>query len=272
MQSLFLNFVNLHFPCISLYKRSPFFKIYGFTAVYSNGIGIDGAETQTRLFATTKDRLYSAYEKYAKEFDFQIDEGNFESETDENGNYKMSFEEFAKEAAKGTGGIGLIQMADWHFQLDFFEQEIQTIKSEPQPEPELESKSVEEIFKAAENFTKSGGMRKRDLRILTEEMIGDIEGVGWKVTEYEDEWLIENHSPAGEDLPLEIPKGENIIKWLKENAESFDPDDHAALLISMRGQYGIPNSVTELVADASRIQEMYTELADVLSKYAEEAK
>ena len=102
---------------------------------------------------------------------------------------------------------------------------------------------------------------------MTEKMIEAIEELGWQVTEHDDEWLIEAWSPAGEDLPLEIPKDEDIVKWLWENARTFDPDENVELWINHRGKDGVPQTARELVEDADAIAKMYEELA----KAAEEA-
>ncbi|MCM1178678.1 MAG: hypothetical protein NC347_00340 [Clostridium sp.] len=99
---------------------------------------------------------------------------------------------------------------------------------------------------------------------MTEKQIAAIEKLGWTVKEYDDEWLIENYSPAGAHLPLEIPKNEDIVEWLKKNADSFSPDDHVELYIPMRGQHGVPESVRTLLEDAEAIKTMYQELAEAV--------
>lgn len=102
---------------------------------------------------------------------------------------------------------------------------------------------------------------------MNEEQIKAAEGLGWIVKILEDTILIEASSPAGEDLPLEIPKDEDVVEWLKRNAESFDPDENVALWIDHRGKDGVPQTARELVEDADAIAKMYEELA----KAAEEA-
>ena len=104
-------------------------KIFGLTTIYSCGLD-GGSESVTLLFNSPEERMKAAYAKYTEEFDFQVKEGNIVDGCDENDNSKLSLDEFIKRAkeaeeySENIGGLGLIQMPDWHFQIDFFEQEI----------------------------------------------------------------------------------------------------------------------------------------------------
>lgn len=68
---------------------------------------------------------------------------------------------------------------------------------------------------------------------------------------------IEFYSPEGEDV-IEIIwfDGTNagFIKGFRKNAEDFDIDDHTALWVDERGKNGVPDSISELLADAAWIK------------------
>ena len=99
---------------------------------------------------------------------------------------------------------------------------------------------------------------------MTEQQREAADRLGWFVKEYDDEWLVENHSPAGEDLPIEIPKSEDAARWIRQVAETFDPDENVELWIDKRGQDGVPSTARELVEDADAIKKIYEELADAV--------
>lgn len=105
---------------------------------------------------------------------------------------------------------------------------------------------------------------------MTEAQIKAAENLGWTVWEYDDEWLIQNYSPAGEELPLEIEKDEDIIEWLKWNAETFDPDENVELWIDYRGKNGVPQTARELIDDADAIKKMYENLAEAVANAKED--
>lgn len=82
--------------------------------------------------------------------------------------------------------------------------------------------------------------------------------------------LFERWSPAGEDIPLErcfdkvrFPELgiHDIAKWLQEEYEVFDVDEHVELWIGSRGKNGVPATVRELLEDAEAIERMLEELA-----------
>lgn len=94
-------------------------------------------------------------------------------------------------------------------------------------------------------------------------------------TEEDIEIEIENWSPAGENIIETIrfdgtPEG--LLQSLKENAESFDVDDHVEMWIEGRGKNGVPDTARELVEDAEAIQEMLDDLYNAVSEIYEEGE
>ena len=94
-------------------------------------------------------------------------------------------------------------------------------------------------------------------------------------TEGDIEIEIENWSPEGENIIETIsfdgnPKG--LIKTLKENAESFDVDNHVEMWIEGRGKNGVPETARELVEDAEAIQEMLNDLYNAVFEIYEEGE
>ena len=76
-------------------------------------------------------------------------------------------------------------------------------------------------------------------------------------------------SPAGEDFGFTVSEN-NLIEDVKDYAESFDSEEHAAMWYDagQSGVRGVP-SFPELVEDAESIQEMLNELAMDLCAYRE---
>ena len=56
----------------------------------------------------------------------------------------------------------------------------------------------------------------------------------------------------------------NFIKQFNEYAENFDIDDHAEMYIPMRGQNGVPDSISDLVEDAKWIKNTLMEVGSKL--------
>ena len=54
------------------------------------------------------------------------------------------------------------------------------------------------------------------------------------------------------------------IKQFNEYAENFDIDDHAEMYIPMRGQNGVPDSISDLVEDAKWIKNTLMEVGSKL--------
>lgn len=77
---------------------------------------------------------------------------------------------------------------------------------------------------------------------------------------------LEKYSPAGEDF-LMCVEVENFPESVREYANDFDADEHAAMWIEARGKVnGVPDSIRELIKDAEAIQKMLNKLADTLVK------
>lgn len=76
-------------------------------------------------------------------------------------------------------------------------------------------------------------------------------------------------SPAGEDFSFTVSEN-NLIEDVKDYAESFDSEEHAAMWYDAgkRGVRGVP-SLHTLVEDADEIQEMLNDLAMNLCAYRE---
>lgn len=78
---------------------------------------------------------------------------------------------------------------------------------------------------------------------------------------------IEFFSPEGEDVIECIwydGTDEGFIKAFRENAEHFDPDEHAEMWVNSRGQNGVPESIKDLIADAEWIKNTLLSVADGL--------
>lgn len=85
--------------------------------------------------------------------------------------------------------------------------------------------------------------------------------------------LFEAYSPAGEDVCLEgqFMKDEHeritmedVVEFVRGEAESFDPDDHAAMWIPLRGTRGVPDDVLTLAEDAREIDLMIQRLYETV--------
>lgn len=78
---------------------------------------------------------------------------------------------------------------------------------------------------------------------------------------------IEFFSPEGEDVIECIwydGTDEGFIKAFRENAEHFDPDEHAEMWVESRGTRGVPESIKDLIADAEWIKNTLLAVADEL--------
>lgn len=86
-----------------------------------------------------------------------------------------------------------------------------------------------------------------------------IKGLDWQIDQNDNEIEISNYSPAGEQL-VEYLNADNIVESCKNIYENYDADEHAAMWIAHRGKDGVPNSITALVNDANKIEQMYYDL------------
>lgn len=105
-----------------------------------------------------------------------------------------------------------------------------------------------------------------------------LEGSPWSIDIWDDGdshyAILEAHSPAGEDIPLErnFDKDKypelltyHIAAWVRQERDSFDADEHVELWIHGRGENGVPGTVRELLEDADAIQQMLDDLYERLS-------
>lgn len=103
-----------------------------------------------------------------------------------------------------------------------------------------------------------------------ENLLAYIETLGWNVYCGDDGYVeLYQRSGAGEDFLFTV-SANNLIEDVKDYAESFDSEEHAAMWYDakQRGIRGVP-SLHELVEDADAIQEMLEDLAINLCAYRE---
>lgn len=101
-----------------------------------------------------------------------------------------------------------------------------------------------------------------------ENLFAYIETLGWNVYCDGDGWVeLSQFSSAGEDFSFTVSEN-NLIENVKDYAESFDSEEHAAMWYDagQSGVRGVP-SLHELVEDADAIQEMLNDLATNLCAY-----
>lgn len=103
-----------------------------------------------------------------------------------------------------------------------------------------------------------------------ENLFAYIETLGWNVYCGDDGYVeLYQRSGAGEDFLFTV-SANNLIEDVKDYAESFDSEEHAAMWYDakQRGIRCVP-SLHELVEDADAIQEMLEDLAINLCAYRE---
>lgn len=103
-----------------------------------------------------------------------------------------------------------------------------------------------------------------------ENLFAYIETLGWNVYCGDDGYVeLSQYSSAGEDFSFTVSEN-NLIEDVKDYAESFDSEEHAAMWYDagQSGVRGVP-SLHELVEDADAIQEMLNDLATNLCVYRE---
>ncbi len=103
-----------------------------------------------------------------------------------------------------------------------------------------------------------------------EKLFAYIETLSWDVyCDGDGSVELYQFSPAGEDFGFTVSES-NLIEDVKDYAESFDSEEHAAMWYDagQSGVRGVP-SFPELVEDAESIQEMLNELAMDLCAYRE---
>lgn len=103
-----------------------------------------------------------------------------------------------------------------------------------------------------------------------ENLFAYIETLGWDVyCDGDGSVELYQFSPAGEDFGFTVSES-NLIEDVKDYAESFDSEEHAAMWYDA-GQSGVRcvPSLHTLVEDADAIQEMLDDLAMNLCAYRE---
>lgn len=109
------------------------------------------------------------------------------------------------------------------------------------------------------------------MKELEQKYIEILKENDWSVSSYTNDGRVElkKYSPAGEDFLMYV-EVEKFPKSVREYANDFEPDEHAAMWIEARGRVkGVPESIRELIDDAEAIQEMLNELADALEEKTE---
>ena len=81
--------------------------------------------------------------------------------------------------------------------------------------------------------------------------------------------MLENWSPAGEDIVFYVDKNEEFVDGVKRLAAEYDADEHAEMYVSIRGTRGVPSSIRELIDDADAIDKMLQDLAAALAETEE---
>lgn len=95
---------------------------------------------------------------------------------------------------------------------------------------------------------------------LTKKEIEVIEELGWSVEETESGYFLENFSPAGGDMVIEVPDKEGIINY----CENYDAEDEFNVWWGV-GK-GEPSTPSELWQDCLDKGEMFKQLKELLIK------
>lgn len=93
-----------------------------------------------------------------------------------------------------------------------------------------------------------------------------LNSIGWIVRKTVDGYELENYSPKGEDLIVELYGNEyDYLRTLKENFINFDAEEHAMMWYGKNR--GEPSSIRELLEDADDIEQMFKILYTVVKNY-----
>ena len=131
------------------------------------------------------------------------------------------------------------------------------------PEDMTDEDEISDYISEFTGFCHEGFELKRE---LDQKYVDILEENDWSISSYMDDGRVElqKYSPAGEDF-LMCVEVENFPESVREYANDFDADEHAAMWIEARGKVnGVPDSIRALIEDAEAIQEMLNELADTL--------
>jgi len=97
-----------------------------------------------------------------------------------------------------------------------------------------------------------------------------IENCGFTIQdENQTDWEIQQYTPEGEDWFVDIIVNNDVNKLIEEissYAENFDIDEEVEPYIEMRGQRGVPSSISDLIEDAKWKKDQLANLANELQK------
>lgn len=107
---------------------------------------------------------------------------------------------------------------------------------------------------------------------LSQEVLNVLESHDFNIsdiTEQDGEYYLEigQYTPEGEDWSECIwfdGTAKNFVDAVQARAENFDIDEEVEPYISMRGQRGVPNSISDLVEDAKWKYKKLDDLSDAL--------
>ena len=110
------------------------------------------------------------------------------------------------------------------------------------------------------------------MKEFSKEIIKVLEDAGFnigEITEQDGEYYIElsQYTPEGEDWYVIIwfdDTEEDFIKSVRTCSDNFDVDEEVEPYIEMRGQRGVPNSISALLEDAKWKEKTLEDLADNL--------
>lgn len=77
---------------------------------------------------------------------------------------------------------------------------------------------------------------------------------------------------SGQDIPTEIyfdGTAEDFVREFCEAAENYSVDDEVELYIGIRGKYGVPETVRELLDDCQEAKDTLMEIAEKLKEAIE---
>lgn len=101
---------------------------------------------------------------------------------------------------------------------------------------------------------------------MKKEYIDVCERLGWSIFEDGSGWVdLTQHSPAGEEHCFTV-SSEAFVEKVRAYADDYNADEHAALLLILREERGIPYSMHEVSENAEAIGKMLQELADALEE------
>ena len=80
--------------------------------------------------------------------------------------------------------------------------------------------------------------------------------------------LLEQSTPLGEDWCLEFVYNNiaDLINQIIEYSYNYDADEEAEVYINIRGKYGVPSSIRDLLEDADWKGKKLEELCDALTE------